>query len=62
MLIDVKPFKLVAVLDGYDNHAEWHLFVDRNDDIVCEIPWPEDWPEYISVEDMEKHGFEIIRA
>ena len=57
--------KLVAVIDGVGDAAEIGLYREFDEDWAKdpeEIPWPEDWPDWVSIEFVEAAGYEIYIA
>lgn len=56
-----KKWQSVAVIDGCGDHAEVTLYLEADDDFQ-ELPWPEDWPSWVSTEFLEAKGFEVRNA
>lgn len=55
--------KLVAVLDGAGKTATFGLYREFGDyDEPEEIPWPPDWPDWVSTEFVEAAGYEVVVA
>ncbi|MEE8306916.1 MAG: hypothetical protein V3R81_06595 [Gammaproteobacteria bacterium] len=56
--------KLVAVLDGAGKTATFGLYREFADYMIEpeEIPWPPDWPDWVSTEFVEAAGYEIYIA
>lgn len=55
-----KKLKKVAVIDGSGDHAEVELSLrSRDEEIVHDLPWPSDWPKWVSVDFLKSHGFSV---
>ena len=56
--------KLVAVIDGTAETSTIGLYREYEDYMrePEEIPWPEDWPDWVSVEFVEAAGYEVVVA
>jgi hypothetical protein len=58
-----KQWKQVAVIDGEGEHAEVLLYLEADDgDDFQELPWPEDWPKWVSADFLREHHFEVRTA
>ena len=58
-----NPFhKKVAVIDGFGQHAEVHLYWESKEGETREMPWPDDWPSWVSCKFLESKGFEVVQA
>lgn len=56
----MSKFKKVAYIDGYGKYAEVHLFEeDKSTGEVTELPWPSNWPNWVSVSFLRGNGFDI---
>ena len=64
-LIDsLNGAKIEAVLDGCGESATLGLYKVHADDFVenDELPWPDDWPEWVRTEFVRNQGIEVIVA
>lgn len=58
-----NTFFKVAVIDGHGEHAEIDLrWEDSDGEYHGEIPWPKDWPEWVTVDFLCEQGFRVITA
>lgn len=59
-----EKFKKVAVIDGIASgqRVVSLYWADRDDEMIEEIDWPDDWPQVVSTEFMEARGYEVIVA
>lgn len=55
--------KKQAFIEGFGEDAEVYLYgVDENGEHLEDIPWPKDWPSYVTAEFLEHHGFDVVSA
>lgn len=56
--------KLVAVLDGAGKTATVGLYREYEDCMIEpeELPWPKDWPDWVSIKFVEAAGYEVVVA
>ena len=51
----------VAVLDGVGQSATWELRMEDDEgNVLCDLPWPKDYPKRASVEFLREHGFIVV--
>jgi len=56
-----KRWQQVAVIDGQDEHAEVYLGLEAEDDWQ-DLPWPDDWPSWVSADFLRSKGFDVRTA
>jgi len=58
-----RMFRKVAVIDGQGENAEISLnWRDEDGEDFGEIQWPDDWPEWVSVDFLKGQGYQVITA
>jgi len=59
----MSGYHKVAVIDGAGTNKSVGLYwADPDDNPVCEIPWPQGWPECVTPEFLRSRGYEVIFA
>lgn len=57
---DAATWRKVAVLDGPKGDQSVHLYLESEmDDRVEEMPWPEGWPSWVTLQFLREQGFRV---
>ena len=52
----------VAVVDGMGSSAEVGLYEELQNGDCNDLPWPEEWPNWVTTDFLKNQGFEVISA
>ena len=52
----------VAVIDGCGKEAEVSLYLEDEDGETTDLPWPSDWPGWVSTAFLKDKGYEVMTA